>query len=205
MTFDDRQHRTRRARALRARDPGRPGRWRCPAATRCTMSPCWRPSSSRRGKASPFPFQPEEDSPCACPVAVSVSSRQRCCSRARRCPRRRNRRPAIRTSWSGSSCPRRRAGRPTRSPACIATKLQTALGQTGDRREPRRRRWHGRHRLCRQDAAGRLHHADHHGIAHRHSGLHAQHALRRGEGLHARHPAGGELRPGAGRAAHRCR
>src|SRR5262245_5597695 len=36
--------------------------WPCLAATRCTTSPCWRPSSNQHGKASPFPFQPEDNS-----------------------------------------------------------------------------------------------------------------------------------------------
>ena len=44
-----------------SRAPSGPaGRSRCPAATRCTTSRCWRPSSSRRAAALPLPSQPEE-------------------------------------------------------------------------------------------------------------------------------------------------
>ena len=60
MTFDDDQHRARRARALRARHPGRPA---AGGARRRRGAQCRRAGGHRRigaAKALPFPFQPEE-------------------------------------------------------------------------------------------------------------------------------------------------
>ena len=123
MTFDDHQHGARGARAFRARHPGRPA---AGGARRRRGAQRRRAGGHRRvgaEQALPFPSQPEETSMTFRPVAVSVLSRQRCCSRAERRPRRRNRRPAIPNKLIRIIVPSPPGGPPDQIARIVAPKL----------------------------------------------------------------------------------
>ena len=124
------QHRTRRARALRARDPGRScaGGARRRRAAQCRRARCDRRIGPQR-RARFHSNLKQKNRPMRL-SRRSLGFVMPPCSRLRmRHPRRRRQRPVIPTSWSGSSCRPRRAGRPTRSPASSPTSCRSHSGR----------------------------------------------------------------------------